>query len=63
MSDIEHCDQCEDYFLSRPLMQAEVRHEGVHGGESAARSHMLELMEPIHEQHTQAGELVDRGNP
>ena len=56
MNDIERCHKCRDYFLSRPLMQAEVKHEPT---ESAAKSLMLELMEPIHEQHTQ--EEVDDG--
>jgi len=48
---IETCTKCGKHFEANMLKQAEVRHKLALFGEGAARDKMLELMEPIHENH------------
>ena len=48
---VDDCARCRDYFLTHPLIQAEVKHELRLFGEQSARSKMIEIMEPVHEIH------------
>lgn len=46
------CGACQDYFLNKPLLQAEIRHEGAKYGEKAAEDLLNEKLESLHEEHS-----------
>ena len=46
------CAECGAFFLTSPLLQAQVRHELALFGESAAEALTSDLLESHHEAHT-----------
>ena len=51
MSRPSDCARCESEFMSRPALQAEVRHTAVKEGVAAAEMDMNEALAEYHEDH------------